>query len=660
MKNLVLFFLTIVWIGFCFPSCNSPTKKVVLNEEQASLSISLGSLSVNNLSPGIVVKGEIISPDNTWTATETGDNAIVFEKQDQWRITQVFGSAKENAEWFQISTQVENLSAAPVPLDYIIPFKSAKISSTVPYERFLSEAQLTWNYTGMWFHEVKRPSYSFAGFSDPYGEAAMVIGFDDMSDAIYTLDVDMGQKNINSITAKCNREGIPLGPGEKLSISDLMIKPAQSLTSTLKEYGWIVTENMGRSERDIPDGWCSWYYYYGTLTHEDMKANMDAINALGLNDRVEVIQIDAGWYNLAREKELKEWKVRGDWLNDYGFKFPMGMKNVADEIKEQGFVPGIWTAPFLADAQSDIYREHPEYFVFRNDKQTTGLDLSNPEVLNHLRTVFDKLANKDGYEYFKIDFLGAGLFEGTRHNPAKTSVENFRDGMNAIRSTIGDDRYILACGAPLANCIGIVDGARVGHDIATHWTPEGVVDKENGFGGHGVQMASNQVILRQWMNRIFWDNDPDGIITRDYEIDMRGKHPPMAEEDAGLWARLTWFTGGMGLYSENIPELHKRSPDRYQWMADAVPTNETSPDLVDWYVQPKVSIMKSNGDPVMFGVFNLSEEAALVEIPASKLGLTDKWSFRERINSETFIGSGEIVKFPEIPAHGGRIWILEP
>ena len=43
-------------------------------------SISLDSISVDNLSPGIVVNGEMISPDNTWTVTETGDNAIVFEK----------------------------------------------------------------------------------------------------------------------------------------------------------------------------------------------------------------------------------------------------------------------------------------------------------------------------------------------------------------------------------------------------------------------------------------------------------------------------------------------------------------------------------------------------------------------------------------------------
>jgi alpha-galactosidase len=659
MINRILIILISAWAGIVFTGCNPSAETVVLNQEEACLSISLDSLSIGNLSPGIVVKGTLISPDNTWKITETADNTIVFEKQDEWRITQVFGPAEENPAWFQISTQVENLSAAPVPVDYIIPFSSDSISSVLPYERFLSEAQLTWNYTGMWYDPVKRPSYSFAGFSDPYGEAALVIGFDDMSDAVYTLDVDMGKEQINSITAKCHREGIPLDPGETLSISDLVIKPAKSLTSTLKEYGWIVAGNMGRSEQEIMNGWCSWYYYYGTLDYDDLAANMEAIHELGLKDRVRVMQIDAGWYNLTREQELKQWKVRGDWLNDHGFKFPMGMKAVAEEIRAQGFIPGIWTAPFLADQPSAIYHEHPGYFIYRNGKQTIGLDPSNPEVLDHLRTVFHKLANNDGYAYFKIDFLGAGLFEGTRHDPALTTVESFREGMMAIRNTVGEKSYILACGAPLAHCIGIVDGARVGHDIATHWVPDRQFNKENGFGGHGVHIAANQVIFRQWMNRIFWHNDPDGVITRDYEIDRRGKHPPMAQEDAGLWARLTWFAGGMGLYSENIPELHERSPERFKWMAEAVPANPVSPDLVDWYVAPMVSVMKSSGDPVMFGIFNLSEEAAFLEIPAEKLGLPGAWKFRERLSGKIFEGSGDSLKFPEIPAHGGRIWVME-
>ncbi len=657
IKNSVLF-LTVFALTFLL-SCNPHQKNVVLNKQNASLSITIDSLIMKDIVPGIVVENDTIIPDNTWEITQQGDSIFTFEKAHQWRITQIYSYASENPEWFQISTEIENLSSKLVPVDYVIPLMSNNISYKIPFERYLSEAQLTWNYTGLWCKPVQRESYSFAGFSDPEGEAAMVIGFDDMSDAVYTLDVDMGEKKINSITAKCHREGVNIPPNEKLRISDLVIKPAKSLTETLKEYGWIVAENMGRSEADVVHGWCSWYYYYGTLNYQDLLSNMNAIQEYGLADKVEVIQIDAGWYNQTKEKELENWMVRGDWLNDYGFKFPMGMERVAEKIKEEGFMPGIWTAPFLADPESNVFKEHSEYFVFRDKKQILGFDLSHPEALNYVERTFDKLANQDGYEYFKIDFLGAGLFRGSKYNEDQTTVESFRDGMNLIRKTIGDDSYLLACGAPLAHCIGIVDGARVGHDIATHWVLEEQPELINGFGGHGVQMASNQVILRQWMNRIFWHNDPDVVITRDYKIDRRGEKPAMAEKDAELWARLTWFVGGMGLYSENIPELAERSPERFELMAEAVPPNEVSPDLVDWYKIPKVSILKSDGDPVMFGLFNLGEEPAKIEIPAGKLGLTDKWKFKEKFNNKKFEGSGEIVKFPELPAHGSAIWVLD-
>jgi len=657
IKNLILVLIAV--FGSFLLSCNPSQKNVEFNEQKGSVSINTDSLLIKDIVAGIISKGDTIITDTTWQTSNQGDSLLTFEKPNYLRIIQKYTRAEENSKWFQVRTKIENLSGKPITIDYVIPFKSQSISSKIPYERYLSESQLTWNYSGIWHKPVERESYSFAGFSDPTGEAALVIGFDDMSDAVYTLDVDMNNKSINSIMAKCNREGIDLKPNEKLQISDLVLKPAKSLTATLKEYGRIVTENMGRSDADVIDGWCSWYYYYGTLDYNDLVANMDAIQELGLADEVDVMQIDAGWYNLTKEQEEENWKIRGDWLNDHGFKFPMGMEKVADKIKEEGFIPGIWTAPFLADKESNVYKEHPEYFVHRNNNQTTGFDLSNPKTLDYVERVFDKLANKDGYEYFKIDFLGAGMFQGSKYNERKTTVVSFRKGMKLIRETVGEDSYILACGAPLAHCIGIVDGARVGHDIATHWVREDQPELINGFGGHGVQMAANQVIMRQWMNRIFWHNDPDGIITRDYKIDRRGEHPPMAEEDAKLWARLTWFVGGMGFYSENIPELAERSPERFQLMKSALPANKVSPDLVDWYKDPKVSILKSDGDPVMIGIFNLSEEATRIEIPAKKLGLSNEWKFRERLNNETFAGSGEIVKFPELPAHGGRIWILE-
>ena len=230
--NIIVFTITIL----SFYACKTNENKISYNKDELSITINLDSLIISGMNQGVIVNGEYISPDSTWKVTSNDDSMWIFEKEGQWRITQIFKNSEENEKWLQISTEVENLSGSPVPIDYVVPFKSEAISSVIPFERYLSEALLTWTYSGMWHDPVKQESYSFAGFSDPYGESAMVIGFDDLRDAVYTMDVDMGDKQINSITAKCDREGIKLHPGEKLKISDLVIRHAKSLTETLKEY----------------------------------------------------------------------------------------------------------------------------------------------------------------------------------------------------------------------------------------------------------------------------------------------------------------------------------------------------------------------------------------------------------------------------------------
>jgi alpha-galactosidase len=44
-----------------------------------------------------------------------------------------------------------------------------------------------------------------------------------------------------------------------------------------------------------------------------------------------------------------------------------------------------------------------------------------------------------------------------------------RAGFDAVRRGAGDATFLLACGAPLAPVVGLVDGARIGPDVAPRW-----------------------------------------------------------------------------------------------------------------------------------------------------------------------------------------------
>src|SRR5205085_10366281 len=97
-----------------------------------------------------------------------------------------------------------------------------------------------------------------------------------------------------------------------------------------------------------------------------------------------------------------------------------------------------------------------------------GLDTSNPAVLAHLEGVARALREM-GFSYLKLDFTFAPSFDGVWHDPSQTPADRVRAGFDAIRRGAGDDAFILGCGAPLAHVVGVVDGNRIGPDVAPLW-----------------------------------------------------------------------------------------------------------------------------------------------------------------------------------------------
>lgn len=187
---------------------------------------------------------------------------------------------------------------------------------------------------------------------------------------------------------------------------------------------------------------------------------------------VDVVQIDDGYQ-----------KALGDWLTLSGrFRSRAG---IADAIRARGRRAGIWTAPFLVDPASDLAAEHPEWLVRDTDGGFTHagrnwghdlrvLDTTHPDAAAYLTGVFRTL-RAEGYDYFKVDFLYAGALNGVRHDGDDgdaAALTAYRSGIELIREAIGDDAYLLGCGAPLLASIGLFDAMRVSPDTAPHRRPE--------------------------------------------------------------------------------------------------------------------------------------------------------------------------------------------
>ncbi len=115
----------------------------------------------------------------------------------------------------------------------------------------------------------------------------------------------------------------------------------------LSRYAELLAATLGvRPRQPAPRVWCSWYGYYTHISEARLLQTLAGLQGLPL----EVFQVDDGW-----QQNIGDWEP-----ND---KFPSGMNYLALRAQAQGLTPGLWLAPFIARPSSQLYREHPDWFL---------------------------------------------------------------------------------------------------------------------------------------------------------------------------------------------------------------------------------------------------------------------------------------------------------
>jgi alpha-galactosidase len=307
-------------------------------------------------------------------------------------------------------------------------------------------------------------------------------------------------------------DAVPLEP--------LVVLSGPSVEQVLEEYGIrAALENGVRVSEWNPVGWSSWYHYFADLTYADVEKNLGIARE---KFPFQVFQIDDGF-----ESDI------GDWLSPKP-GFPP-LPELAKLIRESGFHAGIWIAPFSAAATSDLAARHPEWMVseaeaprpcFRGwKKEIFALDTTHPGAKQWLHETFAALKAM-GFDYFKIDFVFSAAMAGGRARGV-TPIQAYREGLEVIRGAVGPS-FILGCGAPLLPSIGLVDGMRVGEDTAPFWD-----SKKAPLDGVNALYALRNPILRSFMNKKWWLNDPDCLLLRRREIDLSDGEKELYARTAG-------------------------------------------------------------------------------------------------------------------------------
>jgi alpha-galactosidase len=261
-------------------------------------------------------------------------------------------------------------------------------------------------------------------------------------------------------------------------------------------------------------GWNSWYCFHNKLGPEDILRNVAALRDAQLE--LENIQVDDGYQT----------KV-GDWLT-LRPQFAGAMAGLADAIRDAGYRPGIWIAPFVAERGSELLRDHPEYLL-RNEHgrpslagfnlfwpghRYYGLDITHDGFADYLRKVIHTMVDDWGYELLKCDFLFGGCLRGGVHKALTLSrAEVLKHGMRLIRDAAGTDTTIVGCGMPLSAGIGTVNVMRIGTDTGPYWTMAGGKVLNTGA-AVGVRNAIRNTMVRSPMHRRLWLNDADCLLIR--------------------------------------------------------------------------------------------------------------------------------------------------
>jgi alpha-galactosidase len=375
----------------------------------------------------------------------------------------------------------------------------------------------------------------------------VLAGFIGAATSLSTLTVSNSEK----IIARAILDEVILAPEAHRDLDPLFVVTADESAARLAARWADATGRWMNARVSAPfqRGWCSWYHYFHAITEDALRANLKSLEAMRTEFPLEVVQLDDGFQS-----------ALGDW-DTTNAKFPGGLKAIAGEIRAAGFKAGIWTAPFLAARDSRLMINHPDWFIMHGetgepvragynanwtasgDKFAYALDPSNPLFRAHLRHLFTKLTHHFGFSYLKLDFLYAAAAPGRRHDPNLTRGETLRHGLEAIRAGAGDDAFILGCGCPIGQAVGVVDGMRIGPDVSPFWG-----STASGAGDPSTVYALDAIIARSFMHRRLWLNDPDCLMLRARETRLS------ADERAALAATIV-ASGGMLLISDDMSLL---------------------------------------------------------------------------------------------------------
>ena len=598
-----------------------------MNESISSLRFDNGSLILASPWGGVAAATILVNDEcvqSEWTSDEQGRPTC---QHGPWHLTVVTGAHGA------LSLEIANTSEAPLALRTVhlgrfSPAAFAPALQTWRFRELIHGASFETLATGVkgvgrkgFALDFVAPSGLLTVYQQEDGEALLLGALPPLGSGFsefVTLHSDPHLEGTFGFEIR-HRFECQVPAGGAVVTSPVIALAGSDGTDLMRRYGELWASLSPRTAPRPPCvGWNSWDFYSGAVTRQSMDENLAAGSEL-FGDALQVFAIDEGWE--------QQW---GSW--DANAKFPEGLADFCRHVKAHGRIPGIWTAPLLVNTYNPLFLAHPEWFAARADGQLQSdsysygpmayLDTTQPEVLDHLRRVFRRL-REAGFDYFKVDFTQCVLRAARFADPTVGRADLVRRGFAAIREAIGDDAYLLACGAPYESVTGLVDGVRTTGDIHIYW-------------GHVLRNAQS-LSARWWMIGNLWNGDPDFLVVRGPETarppyGRRQVVTPLGPDggwlsgrefnamEARTYALLVHLSGGDVILGDPLRQLNPEAVEMLRCVLQPRPAATPVDLFTSDQDLPRVWVSRGETDAVV-GLFNWSESTARLAFDPQAYGL---------------------------------------
>ena len=222
----------------------------------------------------------------------------------------------------------------------------------------------------------------------------------------FRADVEMDQLGQARLVMGINPYGFrwKLNPGESFQTPEaVLIRSDEGLEVLSLRFHRLIRQRLipprfrNRPRPVLINTWEAAYFNFDRKTILDIarqSADMD----------IDLLVLDDGWFGSRNSDNagLGDWEVNEKKLQG-------SLQSLIEEVNAAGLDFGIWIEPEMVNEDSNLYRTHPGWVLkapgrgpVRGRNQLV-LDMTNPEVVDHLFQVFSKLLTDNHITYVKWD-----------------------------------------------------------------------------------------------------------------------------------------------------------------------------------------------------------------------------------------------------------------